>query len=105
MRVDNTSAIQEAMRRRAGQQPSSAGIGATVANSPSAQNPLASSSRQPAPTGGPITSNPKQSNPFTAMAIAGVKQLGETSPDDIEVLLKAIIQRLRTSGGPTPQNV
>ena len=84
----DTSALQEAFRRRAGQVPSSAGIpgGAPVANAVTPQNPLAASamSRMPA-TGAGL--------PQT-MSQGGVQQLGKSMPGEADIILKALIKRL-----------
>ena len=77
----DTSALQEAFRRRASLGPrSTAGIpgGAPVANAPSAQNPLARLAPQ-----GPSMSAP------------GAAQLGKSAPGEAELIIKALSQRLK----------
>src|SRR3990167_8676244 len=88
----DTSALQEAFRRRTGQIPSTAGIpgGAPVANQPSAQNPLASFARTQLPAEG--AGLPQ------SMSEGGIQQLQKSAPGEAEIILKALIQRLRSLG-------
>ena len=90
-------ALQEAFRRRSGQQPSSAGIpgGAPSANAVTSQNPLAQFAAQNMQAQG-------QGLP-QSMSEPGIKQLKESQPGEAEIIVKALIQRLRTLG--QPQNV
>lgn len=83
----DTSALQEAFRRRANLgPPSSAGIpgGAPAANAPSAQNPLARLAPQGLSPQGPSMSAP------------GMAQLGKSQPGEAELIIKALTQRLKT---------
>ena len=88
----DTSALQEAFRRRSGQVPSSAGIpgGAPVANQPSAQNPLAQFATSQLPAQG--AGLPSSINE------TGINQLQKSAPGEAEIILKALIQRLRSLG-------
>jgi len=103
-------AAREAFRRRAGHPPSYAGIpgGAEAANQITSDNPLASmamrrmeaTGRQPTPGGARVAprSAAAETDPFESMAIAGIKQLGQSAPGETEIFLKALIQRLRSLG-------
>ena len=88
----DTSAIQEAWRRRSGQAPSSAGIpgGAPTANQPSAQNPLASFAQAQLPA--------QDAGLPASMNEQGIQQLQKSAPGEAEIILKALIQRLRSLG-------
>ena len=84
--MDNRDAVLEAFRRRTGQAPSSAGIpgGAAGANQMSAQNPLMSSAvSQLQPQG-------------AGMSGPGIDQLGKSQPGEAQIILKALINRLKT---------
>lgn len=90
--MDNQLAM-EAFRRRAGQQPSAAGIpGANL-------NPMAGTPQgvaQP-PQGQAPSLQPQQS-----MSQPGMDQLKKSMPGEAELIIKALIQRLRSST-PKPQ--
>ena len=103
------SALQEAFRRRAGQQPSSAGIpgGASMANQQTPQNPLAalaskSSIQSPAGLGGGAPSGSPQPGSMTQPAR---EQLEQSRPGERELIIKALIRVLRETGpeGGQPQ--
>ena len=78
--MDNNSALLEAFRRRAGGQPSSAGIsgGAPVANAQSSANPLMG-----------------MNNPNPSMSKPGMDQLSKSQPGEAQLILKALTNRLR----------
>jgi len=87
----NTASVQEAFRRRASLGPeSSAGIpgGAPAANATSAQNPLAQFAQQAAPPSGVQA-------PAQNMSQPGVDQLGKSMPGEANIILKALISRLK----------
>ncbi len=83
----DTAAIQEAFRRRAGQLPSTAGIqgGAPAVNTPSPGNPLTSAPGLP-----------------SSASDAPTAQLAKSQPGEAEIILKALISRLK-SLTPSPQ--
>lgn len=98
---DITPELQEAFRRRAQLgPPSTAGIqgGAQTANRLSAVNPLASSV--------PPSTLGQAPQPPNTMSQPGVEQLGKSAPGEAEIILKALIQRLRnlapTGGSNAP---
>lgn len=78
----------EAFRRRAGQQPSSAGIpgGAPVANTISAGNPL-SSSVPPSSISAPQPPQSATQEP--------IKQMQKSIPGQDDVIIKALIDRMK----------
>ena len=86
-----TPALQEAMRRRVGQQPSFAGVqgGAPQANQPAPGNPLmAQGSMSKGGFGG-------LNAPGTQMASEpGRKQLTKSAPGEAELIIKALASRL-----------
>jgi hypothetical protein len=89
----DTAALQEAFRRRTGQLPSTAGIpgGAEAANTITPTNPLSPQ----------FNKQPSGSLPKTASA-TGMAQLRQSQPGEAEIIVKALIQRLR-SLTPSPQ--
>lgn len=86
--TQNYAFAAEAFRRRAGQQPSSAGLpgGAPVANTVTAGNPLAGLG----PTGGSGAPMPPQSPTQEP-----IKQLKQSRPGEAEVIVKALVDRLK----------
>lgn len=94
MAID-TSAIQEAFRRRAGQVPSSTGIpgGAPAANAPGAANPLNQAPGAPSAGSAP--------QPPQTASSEGIKQLQQSQPNEAQVITKALINRQKklTEGG------
>lgn len=83
-------ALQEAFRRRAGQAPSSAGIGAPVANAPTPGNPLTVAPGAPAAGSAP--------QPPQSMTEEPRKQLAQSQPGEAEIILKALTKRLDKLG-------
>jgi len=80
----DTSALMEAFRRRAGQQPSTAGMsGANL-------NPQAGTPQRVMQS--PLGQAPKPSQP---MSQPGIKQLGQSMPGEAQLILKALISRLK----------
>lgn len=89
----DTSAIQEAWRRRSQLgPPSSAGIpgGAPAANTVTSQNPLAQFAMNQLPA--------QDAGLPQSMSEGGIQQLQKSAPNETETILKALIQRLRTLG-------
>lgn len=82
-------ALREAFRRRSGQQPSSTGMigGAGVANEVTASNPLASMA-----LANPSLSAPGQPQNMSTM---GMNQLKQSQPGEAELIIKALINRLK----------
>ena len=82
-------ALRESFRRRAGQQPSSTGMmgGADQANAITPSNPLASMA----------LANPSLSAPGQPqnMSTTGINQLNQSKPGEAELIIKALINRLR----------
>lgn len=91
MAID-VSAIQEAFRRRAGAEPSTAGIpgGAPAANAQTPGNPLTV-----APGAAPAGSAPQ---PAQSMTEEPRKQLAQSQPGEAEIILKALSKRLDKLG-------
>ena len=85
----DTSAITEAFRRRMGAQPSTAGLPTGQAN----LNPQAQTPQQIITQGGNQGLQPLQN-----MSEGGVQQLQKSAPGEAEIILKALIQRLRNLG-------
>lgn len=92
--MDNNLAM-EAFRRRAGQQPSGAGMpGANL-------NPAA---MMPAQVMAQRTFASQAPQPPQNMSQPGIDQLGKSKPGEAELIVKALIQRLRQNPptGATP---
>ena len=83
----DTSAIQEAWRRRAGQQASTAGLPSGQAN----LNPQAQTPQQVMTQGG------QSLQPLQSMSQPGMDQLQKSAPNEAELIIKALIQRLRAN--------
>jgi len=91
MAIDIT-AIQESFRRRSGQEASTAAIpgGAPAANAPVPGNPLTTAPGAPAPGGAP--------QPPQSASGEGIKQLGNSLPNEANVITKALIKRQQKLG-------
>ena len=76
----------EAFRRRAGQQPSTAGFPPGVAN----LNPLAGIGPEVLASAGGGTPQPP-----SFMSQPGIQQLQKSQPGEAEIIVKALIRRLR----------
>lgn len=92
-------AAEEAFRRRSGGSASGAGLpGANLSPQASTGQQVMSSRANPQssqPKSGQTNGKSAEVDPFTSMAIAGIKQLGQSAPGETETFLAALIQRLR----------
>ena len=93
MPMQITPELQEAMRRRVGQQPSFAGVpgGAPQANQPVPTNPLM---QQGTMSRGGMASLTGSSSPQTASQ-PGTQQLAKSAPGEAELIIKALSDRLK----------